>query len=144
MVLCNDWKSAMERRRRVRSIPAHAAAIMLAAIMITGCGSTHTSATDYDRHHGSFKGSTYDIRIRWDGDRCVERQIRITRDCGTCRTRNVTNAVVEDYDCDGTTDHMQFRRLDEEQRINKLIFDQDAWLAFHHFVPPKKRGLYRH
>lgn len=61
-----------------------------------------------------------------------------------CRSRNVTNAVVKDFDCDGSTDHMQFRRLDEEMRVDKMALDQDAWLAFHHFVPPLERGLYRH
>lgn len=60
-----------------------------------------------------------------------------------CRSRNVMNAVVEDFDCDGNTDHMQFRYLDEAQTVDKLALDEDAWLAFYHIVPPTERGLYR-
>lgn len=126
-------------------IPAFSAlGIALAAVLcMAGCGSTQSSALDYERHEGTLRGSAFDIRIRWEGDRCVAREIRITRDCGMCRSRNVTNAVVEDFDCDGNTDHMQFRHLDEEQRVDKLALDEDAWLAFYHIVPAAERGLYR-
>ena len=144
MIMCSYSRPALCRCHSARGWLLPSAFLCTAIVCLAGCGSPSTTALDYEQHEGTLRGSAYDIRIRWDGDRCVGREIRITRDCGMCRSRNVTNAVVKDFDCDGNTDHMQFRRLDEEMRVDKMALDQDAWLAFHHFVPPLERGLYRH
>lgn len=53
------------------------------------------------------------------------------------------NAVIQDYACDCSTDYMQFRYLDQEQRVDRLALDEDAWHAFYHIVPSSDRGRYR-
>lgn len=118
-------------------------ALCCSALFLIGCASTQPGTAGFERHEGHLQGSAYEIRIHWDGDRCHRREIHVTRDCGTCRTQSVSKAVIVDRDCDGRTDDTRFRLATEQRRVNRVRFDENAWLAFYHIVPYEQQGYYR-